>query len=141
MSPTLTRRWLAGGGALAAVFTSSFIVLGLWPELGWDTLEAIVLPGGGGATLAARMSTAVAGCLGLGLAITAALLAPLAGTPAAPVAGRAITIGVLVWYVTDGAISIGFGGWLNAVNNTGFVICLLPPALAMWRRAPSPQNA
>lgn len=142
MTPRTTTLWLTRGGALAALASTGFIIIGLWPELGWDRIEPLVIPtGGGGATPSARMGTAVGGCIAIGLAVLAVLLAPLVGTPAARPAGRALSVGLLTWWVLDAAVSISFGGWLNVASNTVYLLLILPAALSMWRSSHSPEKS
>ena len=40
------------------------------------------------------------------------------------------TIGMVVWFVVDSALSVATGFWMNAVSNTGLAVGYLVPVLA-----------
>ncbi len=79
-----------------------------------------------------RFSVALMGAvtMGWGLTFLATFLAAhRLGDQAAPV-WRLATLGVLVWFAIDSALSVATGFWLNAVSNTGLLVGYLVPLLA-----------
>jgi hypothetical protein len=95
------------GGAFDA--TDGVVEL-LYTEMGGATVEW---------TPVLRFATALMGCVSIGWALTlvAVLRASDAlGIRAAPV-WRATTLAILVWFVTDSALSVATGFALNAASN------------------------
>lgn len=111
---------------------AAFALLSFWPA-GLSATVGAVLPGGGPVDAAAALMTGIAG--GLTAGFGAAMIA-LARTPALDLAAavRALSHGLLLWFVIDSGASIGHGAWRNAVANVLFLaIGLLP--LGLLRRA------
>jgi len=80
----------------------------------------------------ARFSVGLMGAVTLGWGLTLGAVIDAAhrlGERAAPV-WRMITVGIFVWYVIDGAISIATGFALNAVSNTALLAGYLVPVMA-----------
>lgn len=79
-----------------------------------------------------RFSLALMGCVSLGWAATmlAVMAAAFRAGAQAPVLWRALTFGLLVWFVTDSALSVATGFGLNAVLNIVLLVGYLVPVLA-----------
>lgn len=83
-------------------------------------------------TRAFRFGLGLQGALTMGWAVTmyAAFRAAVALGDAGTPFWRMVTVGLLIWYVVDSAISIVTGFGLNAVSNTLLVVAYLVPVLA-----------
>ena len=66
-----------------------------------------------------------------------ATLTALVGHLTVP-AWRAVGIGVFVWFVADGAVSLMHGFWQNVLTNLAFAALL---ALAWWQARPASDEA
>lgn len=84
---------------------------------------------------AMRFSLAVMGCVSLGWAATmlAMMLAAFRLDDRATPIWTGVTIGVLVWFVTDSALSVATGFGLNVIPNLVLLATYLVPVLATGR--------
>lgn len=128
------RGWLTVWGWLVIVF--GLVLAGGGLDATDGVAEALLTVMGGGAAIewtpALRFTTALMGAVTMGWGLTFLALFMAAhrlSDQAAPV-WRLATLGVLVWFVVDSALSIATGFWPNAVSNTGLIIGYLVPLLA-----------
>lgn len=118
---------LAGGGlaATSGVADMLFGVLGGPDDLTW--------------TPHLRFSVALMGAvtMGWGLTFVATFMAAHRLGEQAGLVWRMATLGVIVWFVIDSALSVATGFALNAVSNAGLLAGYLIPVLAtgVMRRA------
>lgn len=77
---------------------------------------------------AVRFGLGLQGALSMGWALTTFAVFRAARTLGAPI-WRAQTVALLVWYLTDSAISVGTGFPLNALSNTLLFAGYLAPVL------------
>lgn len=100
-----------------------------------------VLDGPGETVLDAHMrfSVGLMGAVTLGWSITlhGLIQAALRWEPQGGPAWRNLLVGMAVWYLVDGVISVATGFWLNAVSNTVISVALLVPLIrtGVLRRA------
>jgi len=76
-----------------------------------------------------RFSVALMGAVSLGWGFTVLFLLPAIHGAGAP-AWRGLTAAVVIWFVTDGALSAATGFALNIVPNTALAIAYFVPLLA-----------
>ncbi len=111
---------LAGGGIEATSFPADLLLTAFGSHGAPDWAPHL------------RFSVALMGAVTLGWAITFAALFMAAhrlGAEAGPV-WRLATLGVLVWFGVDSALSVATGFALNAVSNTVLLITYLIPVIA-----------
>jgi hypothetical protein len=93
---------------------------------------------------AMRFTLAVMGCVSIGWAVTMFLMiraARLLGAQARPI-WMGLTVGVVVWFVTDSALSIATGYGLNVVPNMFLMVTYIVAILASGALKPglAPRN-
>jgi hypothetical protein len=90
-------------------------------------LESLQGPGPTAFDPTLRLSLAVMGCVSIGWAtamLAVMLVAFRMGDQARPL-WSAVTLGVLVWFVTDSALSVATGFGLNVVPNVALLVTYL----------------
>jgi hypothetical protein len=132
------RRWFTVGAVYGAGAGMFLVVVAFSEAASAQVFRLAFLlepDAAGAASGAARQATAVSGALTLGLGVVAYMLRP--GTIPEPAfdrrAGRAIAIGLGVWFVIDSAASVGMGAAINVIGNVTFLLALLPPSIALAR--------
>jgi hypothetical protein len=90
---------------------------------------------GGPVTSGVRLATAVSGALTAGWGAMAWSLRAKEAAPSGADrrVGRALSIGLVVWFVLDSTASVWLGSLANVVGNLTFLLALLPPAVAYAR--------
>lgn len=111
---------LAGGGldATDTIAETGFAIVGGGVPMEW--------------TPQLRFSVALMGAVTMGWGVSYLALFMAAhrlGVEAGPV-WRLATVGMIVWFAIDSALSVATGFWINALSNTGLAIGYLVPVLA-----------
>ena len=88
-----------------------------------DILYKILHPGDGHAVWGdhLRFSTGLMGAVSLGWGMTLLALAkhtPIMNAASAKALWGSVTLGLIIWFIIDGVISIATGFWVNALSNT-----------------------
>ena len=132
------RVWLSIGAAYGIVAGVALVLAALSEEAS-AIVSRLVFFGaegeGGPVTVGVRQGIAVSGALTAGIGAIAWCLRPGATPePAADRrAGKALAVGLILWFVLDSTLSVLLGAGANVVGNVSFMIALLPPSLAMAR--------
>jgi hypothetical protein len=128
------RGWLNAWAWVVIVFGLVLAGAGLDATDGFANMAFGIV--GGGAVVEwtphLRFSVALMGAVTMGWGVTYLALFSAAhrvGDQAGPV-WRLATLGMIVWFVIDSALSVATGFWLNAVSNAGLAVGYLAPVLA-----------
>ena len=94
-------------------------------------------------TEAARLGGGVSGALLAAWSATIALLARDVERLDSARFGRAVSLGLLTWFVLDCSVSLATGAYVNCLGNVVYLAVLLTPAVLLWRgwRAPATAGA
>jgi hypothetical protein len=128
------RKWLitaAGITALAGLGFATLAAIGATETL--DAMfDLVYLPGEleAPAGEVASFAMGVTGAVMVGWAATMLILVRSPSTSALPSTWRALTVGLLAWFVVDGIVSIAAGATGNLVLNVVFLALLAPPLIA-----------
>jgi len=128
------RKWLiiaAGITALAGLGFATLAAIGATGTL--DAMfDLVYLPGEleAPAGEVASFAMGVAGAVMVGWAATMLILLRSQSTSALPLTWRALTVGLLAWFVVDGIVSIASGATGNLALNVVFLALFAPPLIA-----------
>jgi len=128
------RKWLimtAGVTALAGLGFATLAAVGATGTL--DAIfDLIYLPGDleHPAGEVASFAIGVAGAVMVGWAATMLILLRSSSASAMPSTWRALTVGLLAWFVVDGIVSVASGAIGNLVLNVAFLALFTPPLIA-----------
>jgi len=121
-------RWLLLGASVVVGAGAALVVLAL-VGVPAALMDVLYLPGEPDVAQANTVSFAIgvsgAVMIGWGVSMLYVYLDP--GLAARPRVARAFFLGVLAWFLLDGAVSLATGAFINAVGNCIFLGLLLPP--------------
>lgn len=128
------RKWLIVAAAITGLAGLGFAVLTATGAIGIHNtiFDLVFLPGEMDAPAgdAGSFAMGVTGAVLVGWAAMMIVLLTSRGTSLLPDTWRALAIGLVVWFVVDGIVSIAAGALGNLVLNLGFVALFAPPLLA-----------
>ena len=128
------RKWLSVAAAFTGLAGLGFAVLTATGAIGIHNtiFDLVFLPGEMDAPAgdAGSFAMGVTGAVLVGWAAMMIVLLTSRGTSSLPDTWRALAIGLVVWFVVDGIVSIAAGALGNLVLNLGFVALFAPPLLA-----------
>ena len=128
------RRWLIIAAAITGLAGLGFAALAaMGASQIYNTIfDLVFLPGelDAPARDAASFAMGVMGAVLVGWAATMLVLLASPSVSALPETWRAVTAGLVVWFVVDGIVSIAAGAFGNLVLNVGFVVLFAPPLVA-----------
>jgi hypothetical protein len=128
------RRWLIVAAATTGLAGLGFAVLTATGAIGIHNtiFDLVFLPGEMDALAgdAGSFAMGVTGAVLVGWSSTMLVLLASRSTSSLLDTWRALAIGLLVWFVVDGIVSIGAGALGNLVLNLGFVVLFAPPLIA-----------
>lgn len=128
------RKWLIVAAAITGLAGLGFAVLTATGAIGIHNtiFDLVFLPGEMDAPAgdAGSFAMGVTGAVLVGWAAMMIVLLTSRGTSSLPDTWRALAIGLVVWFVVDGIVSIAAGALGNLVLNLGFVALFAPPLLA-----------
>ena len=128
------RKWLIVAAAAAGLAGLGFAVLTVTGAIGIHNtiFDLVFLPGEMDAPAgdAGSFAMGVTGAVLVGWAATMIVLLTSRSTSSLPDTWRALAVGLVVWFVVDGIVSIAAGAFGNLVLNLGFVALFAPPLIA-----------
>lgn len=128
------RRWLMVASVISGLAGLGFAALAVVGAT--DILNAIFdlvfLPAelDTPASEAAWFAMGITGAVLMGWAVTMLVLLSSPSVSALAQTWRALTAGLVVWFVVDGIVSITAGAFGNLLLNLGFVVLFAPPLIA-----------
>ena len=138
------RKWLIGAAAVTALAGLTFAAITIVgaTSVHDEMFDLVHLPGEleAPAGEVAAFAIGVAGAVMVGWATMMVILLRSRNGSTEPALWRALTMGLVAWFVVDGVVSLSAGAIGNVVLNTGFA-AMFAPALIATRSGGSPQHS